>query len=90
MPPATRLLCPLGAACTLGQGDEDGTSYKTPEHLATIEQTQKDMESHIAAHTILLQMKSQPSETRSSEQKPGAKADKLRRPEVTDGMTDAD
>ena len=90
MAPATRLLCPLGEACTLGQGGEDGTPYKTPEHLATIEQTQKDMESHIAAHTLLLQMKSQNSETKSSAPASGARADKLRRPEVSEGMTDAD
>ena len=90
MAPATRLLCPLGAACTLGQGDEIGASYRTPDHLATIEQTQKDMESHMAAHTILLQMKSQPQDTVSPGQKSGARTDKLCRPEVAEGMTDAD
>ena len=49
---ATRLICGL-SNCTLGQGDEEGGTYKTPPHLTRIEETQKDMEQHLQVHTLL-------------------------------------
>ena len=52
MPAATRLECGI-PNCTLGQGSEIGGRYKTPPHLARIEETQRDMEQHLQVHSLL-------------------------------------
>ena len=52
MPAATRLKCGI-PSCTLGQGAEEGGKYKTPPHLAKIEETQRDMDQHLQVHMFL-------------------------------------
>ena len=52
MAPATRLKCGL-PTCTLGEEEELGGVYLTPAHLATIDQTQIAMSSHMDVQCMM-------------------------------------
>ena len=85
--PASRLSCPLGEACKLGEGDEAGATWKTPDHLATIDQTQQNLNTHLEGHKIMLQMQQGP---RSDPQTQRIKVKEIPRPEVGENCTEAD
>ena len=98
--PATRIQCHL-PTCTwgveeVGQQDDNGECeveveaggrYVTPAHLATIAQTQQDMEQHMLAHKLEVELRT-PAQAHTPAATPSSKPAKLERPKLELDMSE--